>query len=81
MSPVPLKKQSMAGTSILKLRGERSVRAVEPTIDMFVGESGKRTEVTIICGIRWVLCNFAIASWRVSREVILVSESSLGPIA
>jgi len=51
MSPVPLKKQSIAGTSILNKRGERSARAVEPTTEM-EGEAGsKRTEVTIMCAM------------------------------
>jgi len=51
MSPVPLKKQSMAGTSILKKRGVWSWRAVEPTTER-VGEEGvKETEVTMMWGI------------------------------
>ncbi len=78
MSPVPLKKQSIAGTSILKRRGERSTRAVEPTTEM-VGEDGsKRTEVTMMWAMWWALWSLEIAAARVGREVILVPERSLG---
>lgn len=51
MSPVPLKKQSMAGTSILKKRGVCMEVDVEPIMERR-GEVGvKETEVMIMCGI------------------------------
>jgi len=57
------------------------VRMVEPTIEM-VGEDGsKRTDVTIMCGRRCVLCNLAIASPKVAIESIVVSESSLALVS
>jgi hypothetical protein len=41
MSPVPLKKQSRAGTSIRKRRGDPSDRVVEPmTVKKFAGGLG-----------------------------------------
>ena len=54
MSPVPLKKQSIAGTSILKRRGEPSARAVEPTTEVVVPdvELKGETEVMMMCGMR-----------------------------
>lgn len=55
MSPVPEKKQSRAGTSILKRRGEYSEEAVEPKMEMVSGDEGRRTEVMMMCGIRWIL--------------------------
>lgn len=77
MSPVPLKKQSIAGTSILKIRGEKVDVAVEPMMDIVVEVEGRRTEVTIMWGMRWVEWSLVMAALRVEREVILVSERSL----
>ena len=77
MSPVPLKKQSIAGTSILKIRGEKVEVAVEPRIDILVDVEGRWTEVMIMWGIRWVAWSFVMAALRVDREVILISERSL----
>ena len=77
MSPVPLKKQSIAGTSILKIRGENEEVAVEPMIDIVVEVQGSLTEVTIMWGTRWVLWSFVMAALRVEKEVILISERSL----
>lgn len=54
MSPVPEKKQSRAGTSILNRRGEYSEEAVEPKMEMVSDDEGRRTEVMMMCGIRWV---------------------------
>jgi hypothetical protein len=57
MSPVPLKKQSRAGTSTRKRRGEPSDLMVEPmTVRLSVVASGDeenwemRTEVMMTCG-------------------------------
>lgn len=77
MSPVPLKKQSIAGTSILKIREEKEEVAVEPMMDMVLEVEGRRTEVTIMWGMRWVVWSLVMAALRVEREVILVSERSL----
>ena len=77
MSPVPLKKQSIAGTSILKIRGEKEEVAVEPMMDILVEVEGRHTEVTIMWGMRWVVWSFVIAALSVEREVILISERSL----
>ena len=55
MSPVPEKKQSRAGTSILNRRGEYSEDAVEPMMEMVSEDKEKRTEVIMMCGIWWVL--------------------------
>ena len=77
MSPVPLKKQSIAGTSILKRREERSERAVEPTTEIVSEVGGRRTEVTMMWATLWVAWRVEMAVARVSREVILVSERSL----
>lgn len=78
---MPLKKQSMAGTSTLKIRGEKSERAVEPMMDMVEGLSGRLMEVTMMWGMRWVLWSLVIASLRLEREVILISESNLKVLA
>lgn len=43
MSPVPVKVQSRAGMSILKQRGEPSVRVVEPAMER-VGEEEEEEE-------------------------------------
>jgi hypothetical protein len=51
MSPVPLKKQSMAGTSMLKQRADRSLRAVEPTMEIVGEEESKRMDVTMRWGM------------------------------
>ncbi len=48
MSPVPLKKQSMAGTSIRKHRGDPSLRAVEPTMERVGEEESKRMDVMMM---------------------------------
>ena len=40
-------------------------------------EEGKRTEVTIMCATRCVVCRVVIASLRVAGEVILVSARIL----
>lgn len=77
MSPVPLKKQSIAGTSMLKIRGEKEEVAVEPMMDIVVEVEGRRTEVTIMWGMRWVVWSLVMAALRVEREVIFVSERSL----
>ena len=77
MSPVPLKKQSIAGTSILKIRGEKEEVAVEPMMDILVDVEGRWTEVMIMWGMRWVAWRFVMAALRVEREVILISERSL----
>ena len=77
MSPVPLKKQSIAGTSILKIRGEKEEVAVEPMMDILVEVEGRHTEVTIMWEMRWVAWSFVIAALSVEREVILISERSL----
>lgn len=77
MSPVPLKKQSIAGTSILKIRGDKEEVAVEPMMDILVDVEGRQTEVTIMWGMRWVAWSFVMAALRVEREVILISERSL----
>ena len=74
---MPLKKQSIAGTSILKIRGEKVEVAVEPRMDILVDVEGRWTEVMIMWGIRWVACSFVMAALRVEREVILISERSL----
>ena len=52
ISPVPLKKQSIAGTSILNIRGEKDEVAVEPMMDILVEVEGRHTEVTIMWGMR-----------------------------
>lgn len=54
ISPVPEKKQSRAGTSILNRRGEYSEEAVEPMMEMVLEDEGRRTEVIMMCGIWWV---------------------------
>jgi len=77
MSPVPLKKQSIAGTSILKRRGEPSARAVEPTTERVGEAASKLTDVTTMCGMWWVLCSLVMASRRVGNDAILTSERSL----
>ena len=77
MSPVPLKKQSIAGTSILKIRGVKEEVEVEPMMDIVVEVGGRRTEVTIMWGMRWVVWSLVMAALRVEREVIFVSERSL----
>ena len=77
MSPVPLKKQSIAGTSILKIRGEKEEVAVEPMMDILVDVEGRWTEVMTMWGMRWVAWSFVMADLRVEREVILISERSL----
>lgn len=77
ISPVPLKKQSMAGKSILNNRGERSARAVEPTMEMVGDEDEKLTEVMMMWGMRWVWWSVAMAAEREEKEAILVSERSL----
>ena len=77
MSPVPLKKQSIAGTSTWKSRGVRSERRVEPTIERVGAEGDKRKDVTMMCGMRCWLWSFVMASCKVEREVISVSERSL----
>jgi hypothetical protein len=47
-----------------------------------LGEDGsKRTDVTIMCGRRCVLCNLAIASPKVAIESIVVSDSSLALVS
>ena len=74
---MPLKKQSIAGTSILKIRGEKEEVAVEPMMDIVVEVEGRLTEVTMMWGMRWVAWSFVMAALRVEREVILVSERSL----
>lgn len=51
-SPVPLKTQSMDGTSILNKRGERLARAVEPTMEIVDDEDEKSTEVMMMWGMR-----------------------------
>ena len=83
ISPVPLKKQSISGTSILNILGVPSARREEPiteSVDFEVDSSwGKRTEVTIICGIWCTLCSFVMASVRLSSDVILHSDKSLFP--
>jgi hypothetical protein len=60
MSPVPLKKQSNAGTSMRNSRGEPSERVVEPMIVSVVGGVDEPrldswTDVTITCGTEYVL--------------------------
>lgn len=44
ISPVPLKKQSRAGTSTLKSRGEPSERAVDPMIERVLEDGGRVVE-------------------------------------
>lgn len=53
MSPVPEKKQSMAGTSILNMRGEYSDEAVEPMMEIVSENEGRRIEVMMMCGMWW----------------------------
>ena len=55
MSPVPLKWQSIAGTSILKSLGELSKRAVDPIIEIVGEAASNRTDVMMICGSRFSL--------------------------
>lgn len=55
MSPVPEKKQSRAGTSILNRRGKYSEEAVEPMMEMVSEDGGRRIEVMMMCGMWWVL--------------------------
>jgi len=57
------------------------VRMVEPTIEMVGDDGSKRTDVTIMCGRRCLLCNLAIASPKVAIESIVVSESSLALVS
>lgn len=54
-SPVPEKKQSMAGTSILNRRGRYSEETVEPMMEMVSGDEGRRIDVMMMCGMWWVL--------------------------
>lgn len=77
MSPVPVKTQSMLGTPILNRRGERSARAVEPTMEMVGDEDKNLTEVMMMWGMRWTWWSVAMAADREEMEVILVSERSL----
>ena len=37
----------------------------------------KRTEVTTICGIRWVVCSLVMAVARACGELIFVSDRTL----
>lgn len=47
-----------------------------------VGEDGSKwTDVTMMCGRRHVLWSLAIASLRVVKESIVVSESSLSSVS
>ena len=58
ISPVPEKKQEMAGTDTEKIRGTKADVAVEPITEIVsVGEveQGKRTDVMIMWGIPYVL--------------------------
>ena len=57
------------------------MRMVEPTIEMVGDDGSKRTDVTIMCGRRCLLCNLAIASPKVAIESIVVSESSLALVS
>jgi len=54
MSPVPEKKQSKAGISILKILDDASLRMVEPTTDNFEGLSWRLIDVTMIWGILYL---------------------------
>ena len=55
----------------------RSERRVEPTTERVGAEGDKRIEVTMMCGTRCWLWSFVMASCKVEREVISVSERSL----
>lgn len=74
---MPLKTQSMEGTSILNKRDERSAHAVEPMMEMVGDEDVKLTEVMMMWGMRWTRWSVNMAAEREEREEILVSERSL----
>ena len=93
MSPVPEKKQSNCGISILNRRGLPSDRIVEPTtarvlertsrllVELSVVEDGSRsercTDVTMMCGTCSFLWMTLMASARFEKEVIFTPERSL----
>lgn len=79
ISPVPEKKQSIAGIEMLKMRGEVEEVEVEPTTERWGGTPGvgMETEVIIMWGIRYLEWSIVIASFSVSISTILTPESVL----
>lgn len=76
MSPVPEKKQSIAGMRTLNMRGvEVEGWIVEPTTEregVVAPGSGKEIEVITMCGMRYCSCSVLIASLRLSMSTILM---------
>jgi hypothetical protein len=77
MSPVPLKKQSRAGMSMQKRRALVSLRRLEPMMERVGLAGSRRTEVTIMWGVRWAVWRAEMAAQRVGRDVILVEARVL----
>lgn len=79
ISPVPLKKQSIAGILMLKILGSAVDVIVEPTTERWGSAPGEGSEmdVTIIWGILYTSCNVVIANLSVSISWILTPDNVL----